>query len=98
MDVNFYSVYDAAMGRYADPFCAPTNEVALRAFKAYIERNPDIKENAADYTLFGVGAFSPETGTVQPFTAPVRLIGVMELLSIADPTPQEAMFPPSSEA
>jgi hypothetical protein len=81
MDTFFFCVFDSAAGRYLDPFCSPTPEVAIRGFKHVVNQDGHaFNEAPADYTLFQVGQFDPETGMVLPLTAPVSLGNAVQYL------------------
>lgn len=93
METLLFAVYDSAASRYLDPFVAPTAEVAIRGFKTAVNR-PEHAFNShpADYTLFQVGRFDPETGILVPAN-PHNLGNGVQLLDA--PTP---MLSPLTEA
>lgn len=65
--LSFFSVYDGAAHRYLDPFVAPTAEVAIRGFRSVCNKEGHpFNEYPADYTLFHVGDFDPESGVIEP--------------------------------
>lgn len=69
MSVNesgVFTVYDSAASRFLDPFTAPTIEFALRAFREAVNTaGHQFNKFPADYTLFQIGSFDPDTGELQ---------------------------------
>lgn len=62
------------MGRYLDPFTAPTTEFALRQFRSSANKEGHMFcAYPESYTLFHIGTFDPETGLVESFPAPHSL-------------------------
>ncbi len=74
MIAELFTVFDAAAQKYLEPYHAPTIEYALRQFRSTIE-NPDhmFARYPADYTLFHIGTFDLETGTINPLMTPHSL-------------------------
>lgn len=70
---EFFSVHDAAMAAFVDPFSASTLEVALRGFREQCE-TPDTQfaKFPEDYSLWHVGSFDSETGMVAGIT-PIKV-------------------------
>lgn len=69
MREEMFSVYDSAAKRYLQPFFAETQEVAIRMFRAIVNKaDHQFNRFPEDYTLFYVGVFDGETGMVQPCT------------------------------
>jgi len=72
--MNLFTVYDSAARRYLDPFCAETIEVAIRMFRALVNKPEHMFARfPEDYTLFHVGSFDPESGLLVPLVAPHSL-------------------------
>lgn len=65
MPTHIFTVYDSAAARFLEPFFAPTVEFAIRGFRQAVN-TPDHQFNTfpADYTLFHIGEFNPETGEI----------------------------------
>ena len=59
MKYNLYAVRDRLVGFNA-PFIMPNEEVAKRAFKQRIEKDP----NAEDLELYRVGNYDDDTGII----------------------------------
>ena len=63
MDKKVYAVYDSKAEAYLDPFYMMTDGLAIRAFQsAANDAQHDFHRFAADYTLFRIGSYHPETG------------------------------------
>lgn len=61
MTYNIYTVHDKVMGSYMAPFIMINEEAAKREFKIMCTRKPEIAE---DLTLWKLGTFEDETGTI----------------------------------
>ena len=78
MNVQMFTVFDAAAKRFLEPFNAPTVEFALRQFRSSVE-SPDhlFSKYPEDYTLFHIGEFDQESGVIHSFDTPHNLgVGV----------------------
>lgn len=65
MNVEIFSVFDAAAKRYMDPFCAPTVEFALRGFREACQTDGhQFAKFPEDYVLYRVGSFDAEIGDI----------------------------------
>lgn len=60
---NLYAVRDKIVGAYNAPTLFVNEEAAKRSFKALLQKRPDIAE---DLTLWNIGTFEDETGTIIP--------------------------------
>lgn len=61
------SVFDHAVGVYAPVMCVPTDTVAIRSFQTEIRRvdpNNLLHSNKEDFTLYRVGEFDLDSGSV----------------------------------
>lgn len=75
MTKEFFAVYDSAAQIFTDPFMGRTVEEGIRRFRATINR-PEagaLAEFPEDYTLFHIGSFNMETGTLEPLDTPHSL-------------------------
>lgn len=71
---NVYTVLDSKSGIFGHPFVAINHNIALRDFCAAAhDGQSTISKFPADFTLFSIGTFDDETGTVETFSAPVNL-------------------------
>lgn len=63
--MKIFSVYDDKADAYTQPFFAPTSGVAIRQFaQAANDEGHEFSKHAADYTLFEIGEFDPQTGAI----------------------------------
>ena len=74
MTANIYTVKDEMTGTFLNPNIIKTDEEALRIFKYQINNTPIWKDNPEDFSLYKVGNFDDETGTIVG-TIPEKLIG-----------------------
>lgn len=67
MHLIMFSVFDSKAKAYIQPFHVPNADVAKRCF-AHAANDPtsDFNRYAADYTLFEIGSFDPQTGIITP--------------------------------
>jgi len=72
---NVYSVYDHKACAFSNPFVAPNDNVALRSFhQAANDENSEISKYPNDYSLFKLGSFNDETGSLSPITPCENLV------------------------
>lgn len=84
--MQMFTVYDSAAERFLDPFHAPTPQYAIRVFQsAANEVGHQFEKFPADYTLFHIGSFNPETGELQPETP--RSLGTALMYQKPTPSP-----------
>lgn len=70
-----YSVWDSKAGLYGQPFFAQREEVAVRHFAAALgDPASMLGKFPEDFTLFHVGHFNEELGTLTP-TTPTSVVG-----------------------
>lgn len=75
MTYGVYAIYDSA----AHVFTAPTIDIsdasAVRSFQQAIANSGSVMNfKPDDFSLYQVGTFDVETGELEPFTPPSRLI------------------------
>ena len=76
-----YSIYDSASGIYMRPFVAATDQMASRSFTDIAnDANHEIGRHPEDYTLFRLGLFDDNTGTIEP-EAPTKVINALEAIA-----------------
>lgn len=74
MKLEMFSVFDSAAKAFMEPFVAQTIEVAIRRFRASVNHEgSDFGRFPEDYTLFHVGTFVQESGTVLALETPHSL-------------------------
>ncbi|UDN67797.1 nonstructural protein [robinz microvirus RP_121] len=62
-----YAVRDVKSASYANPFFSPNNQTATRAFAMEVNRQDAqnlLYTNHADFQLYYVGDFNPDTGVL----------------------------------
>lgn len=74
MKTQMFTVYDAVAARFLDPFHAPTVESAIRRFRHTVnQEGNDFNLFPEDYSLFHIGEFDPEDGTLSALATPHSL-------------------------
>lgn len=70
-----FSVWDSKSGLYGQPYFAQREEVAVRHFAAALS-DPEsmLGKFPEDFTLFHIGHFNEESGTLTPCT-PTSVVG-----------------------
>ena len=83
MKLNFYSVFDTAVGAYMRPFVMQSDGQAVRSFtdEATNAETP-IAQHPEDYALFRVGMFDDATGELTAET-PTCLARAHEVVALA---------------
>lgn len=61
---NLYCVYDKVAKEFADPFKQNNDDSACRAFLGWLKKDTQI--HSEDYSLYLVGYFDSESGTITP--------------------------------
>ncbi|WNK12725.1 MAG: nonstructural protein [Microvirus sp.] len=80
MKLKIYSIYDAKVDAYSQPFYSPTNGSALRAFSDHVnEAGSNPNKHPEDYYLYELGEFNDQDGTITG-NKPTRLGGAAEYL------------------
>lgn len=74
MKTGLFTVFDNAANRFLEPFPAETVEVAIRSFREIVNTDGhQFNKFPQDYTLFHVGVFDQELGTIDAFDTPRSL-------------------------
>jgi len=89
MELQMFTVYDSKAEAYLSPFFFPSRGQAVRAFGDMSnDQNHSFNKHPEDYTLFCLGTFEDETGTM-------HLLPTKESLGLAiefkDPLPPPPM-------
>lgn len=72
--MKIFSVYDSKASAYIQPFFATTDAVAIRMFEEAIsDPNHQFNKWAGDYTLFSLGEWDENTGSIFAFDTPYNL-------------------------
>lgn len=89
MVIKVFSVYDVKAGAYMTPFFAQTSGIAQREFMLACRKEGHIfNDSPADYTLFELGEFKPDSGALEG-RIPERMITGLECLQYEDPTQED---------
>jgi hypothetical protein len=90
MRLNMYSIYDRASGVYDRPWCAHSDEMAMRMFgdqatgaDTYIGKHPE------DFTLFRVGTWDDNKGQIVG-EAPEKVVNGVEIVAATQKVNGEA--------
>lgn len=74
------SIHDVAVHAFMRPWMAPTLEMGLRMFLDERTRpDSDVFRHPADYTMYVVGYFDPDSGVITPCVPPQRVACAAEL-------------------
>lgn len=74
MDFKVYSIYDAAVSAYMQPFCAQSKGQAVRMFSDSVNDSSTMFfKHPDDYTLFELGSWNDESASYQLHAAPVSV-------------------------
>lgn len=74
MKCSLFTVFDSAAARFLEPFYAPTVEYALRQFRTTVnQEGHQFNKFPEDYTLFLIGEFDQEQGTITALDSPQSL-------------------------
>ena len=66
MDLTIFAIYDQKADAYLNPFFLPNEALAQRTFGDCVN-DPDhaFGKNPQDYTLFNLGVFNTQSGTIE---------------------------------
>lgn len=79
--MRVYTVYDSKAEAYLQPFYARTNGEAMRSFTdAANQKDHNFSRFAADFTLFCIGEFDENSGTLHSLKAPESLAKAIDLI------------------
>lgn len=86
---NVYTIFDSAAAAFLPPIFLHRDEMAIRAIRD-AAKNPqhEFARNPADYTLFCIGSWDDNTGTIELLPA-MRNLGTA--LTIRGPVTQESV-------
>lgn len=81
MRIKIFSVFDVKAGAYMTPFFSTTAGMAMRSFQdAVSDQSHQFHKHAADYTLFQIGEYDDEKGSLKS-TEHVNLGSALEVLA-----------------
>lgn len=74
MILKMYSVFDTKVEAYMAPFTSPTHGSAIRAFTDTVnDESTTLGAHPEDYTLFYLGDFNQQDGTLEAALTPMAL-------------------------
>lgn len=80
---NVFSVYDAALSAYMQPFFLRSKGEAVRSFTdAIADPKMPFHAHPEDYTLFLIGAWDDVRGVMVSPVAPERIISALECVKV----------------
>lgn len=66
MITKMFTIFDSKAGAYNAPFCFGATGQAVRAFADLVnDPQSNIARHPADYTLFEIGTYDDQTGTME---------------------------------
>jgi len=72
MLLHFFSIYDCKSESYMQPFLVRNKGEAIRGFSDLCnDGKSSVSQHPADYTLFHIGTFDDNTGSLNPLASPV---------------------------
>ena len=74
MIFKLYSIKDELEG-YTPTIPFTKEEIAIRYFRTHLEKTPLMEANPGDYSLWYIGTFDNETGTIN---APIKEMKMIE--------------------
>lgn len=81
MKVMMFSVLDAAVSTYGNPFMARSKQEAIRVLTdAAKEADSQLSRHPSDFSLFYVGDFDLSLGLLVARDAPEKIVDVVALL------------------
>lgn len=82
--MRIFSIFDAKLDAYLEPFFSPTTATGVRMFEATCQ-NPqsDFARFPQDYSLFEVGVFFPDGGRIEVHEAKIPLGVAVEYVNRA---------------
>lgn len=66
MKIGLYAVKDNLNNTFMAPTTIKSDNEAIRAFKSQVNKIDIWKDNPGDFSLYKVGYYDDETGTIEP--------------------------------
>ena len=90
MKTKLYSVYDSKAEAFNEPFYANKDGLAIRIFTDHVNRDETIwGKYPHDFTLFQIGEFDSEKGSLTPLDTPRNLGMAIEFMDTQEPLLKE---------
>ena len=82
MQLQIFSIFDKAVGAYMRPFVAQSAGEALRAFEDdCMNAESPVAKHPEDYSLFMLGEFDNQDGSIEAKASPVCLANAHEVVA-----------------
>lgn len=82
---QIFSIYDSKAEAYLQPFFALSRGIAIRMImKATADSESDFYRFAADYTLFHIGAWDPQKGTIEMLDSFINVDNLLKYKEIGE--------------
>lgn len=85
MNQQMFVIYDSKLEVYNAPFLCLNEGHAIRQVEKWSKQNQDFHEHPEDFTIFKIGIYEDTTADITKLTAPIKVIGLWELLPKEDP-------------
>ncbi len=79
MNLNLYTIYDTAAAYYKNPWCANTDEQAMREFADIFDGDNPIARHPEHYFLIKLGSFNNESAKIIQQNTETLLTGLEAL-------------------
>jgi len=80
--LNLYSVRDVKAEAYGAIICCPSVGLAVRSFsEACLDPKSPMALYPADFSLYELGTFDPNSGTVKGHKVPIYVASAVEMLA-----------------
>lgn len=74
MKLKAFSIYDSKVQAFETPFFLRSPGEAVRGFIDLVQdQKTNICRHPEDFSLFMIGEFDPEKGSIEPYSAPENL-------------------------
>lgn len=87
--LTMFAIYDSKAALYLKPFFSQNTETAIRDFTSAVNTEGQFNEFAEDYSVFLLGEFDQEEGTLRLESAPIHVCNAITLKAggLRAPTP-----------
>lgn len=82
MRITVYAMYDKATKQYTTPYFADRDEVAKRILLNSLSAQSQLVLYPSDYSLYMVGVFCDETGSLHPVSEPQLVCEMRNLIPV----------------
>ncbi len=80
--MNIYAIYDSKIESYGTPVFIPNDRVAQRSVEDLVrEGTHDAVKYPEDFSLFRLGRYCDQSGTIEPLDSPVLVAKMHEVVA-----------------